>query len=104
MISVTVLYRHTDSIKFNMNYYLDTHIPMISGLLGSALKGALVQQGIGGGAPGSLPEFAVITVLRFDSVEAFQAAFQPHAAQVMADIANFTNEPPSIQISEVRLG
>ena len=43
MISVTVLYRHTDSAKFNMNYYLDTHIPLISGLLGSALKGVLVQ-------------------------------------------------------------
>ncbi len=104
MISVNVLYRHTDSIKFNMNYYLDTHIPLVTGLLCSALKGALVQHGTSGGAPGSLPEFAVITVLRFDSTEAFQAAFMPHAGEVMADIVNFTNEQPSIQISEVRLG
>jgi uncharacterized protein (TIGR02118 family) len=104
MISVNVLYRHSDSIQFNMNYYLDTHMPLIRGLLGAALKGVLVQQGIGGGAPGSPPEFAVITVLRFESMEAFQAAFLPHAPQVMADIANFTNEQPSIQFSEVRLG
>lgn len=104
MISVNVLYRNSDAIKFNMNYYLDTHIPLISRLLGSALKGVLVQQGIGGGAPGSPPEFAVITVLRFESMEAFQAAFPPHAPAVMADIVNFTNEQPTIQFNEVRLG
>ena len=104
MISVNVLYRHTDSAKFNMNYYLDTHIPLVSKLLGAALKGVLVQQGIAGGAPGSPPEFAVITVLRFDSMESFQAAFTPHAPAVMADIVNFTNVTPSIQFSDVRLG
>jgi uncharacterized protein (TIGR02118 family) len=104
MITVNVLYRHSDSVKFNMNYYLDTHIPLIKSLLGSALKGVLVQQGIGGGAPGSAPEFTVITVLRFESMEAFQAAFLPHAPAVMADLANFTDVQPSIQFSELRLG
>jgi len=104
MITVTVLYRHSDSVKFNMNYYLDSHMPMISRLLGPALKGALVQQGTGGGAPGTPPEFTVITVLRFDSMESFQAAFLPHAETVMADLANFTNVPPSIQFNDVRLG
>ena len=104
MITVNVLYRNSESVKFNMNYYLDTHIPLIRRLLGPALKGVLVQQGIGGGAPGSPPEYAVITALRFESMEAFQAVFPPHAAAVMADLANFTNVQPSIQFSEVRLG
>jgi uncharacterized protein (TIGR02118 family) len=104
MITVNVLYRNTDSIRFNMNYYLDTHIPMIRKLLGSALKGALVQQGLAGGPPGSPPEFAVITVLSFESMEAFQAAFLPHAPAVMADLANFTNEQPTLQFSDLRVG
>ena len=104
MISVNVLYRHTDSIKFNMNYYLDSHIPLVRKLLGPALKGVLVQQGTGGGPPGSPPEFAVITVLRFESTESFQAAFTSHAPTVMADIVNFTNVEPSIQFCDVRLG
>ncbi len=103
MITVNVLYKHSESVKFNMNYYLDTHIPLIRRLLGSTLKGVLVQQGIGGGAPGSPPDFTVITVLSFASMEAFQAAFPPHAAEVMADLANFTNVQPSIQFSDVRL-
>jgi uncharacterized protein (TIGR02118 family) len=104
MITVNVLYRNTDAIKFNMNYYLDTHMPMVKTLLGAALKDALVQQGTGGGAPGSAPEFAVITVLRFESMAAFQAAFLPHADAIMADIVNFAKEPPTLQFNEVRLG
>ena len=36
-----------------------------------------------------------------DSVEAFQAAFGPHAAEILADIANYTDLQPVMQISEV---
>jgi uncharacterized protein (TIGR02118 family) len=104
MITVNVLYPNSDSIKFNMNYYLDTHIPLVSKLLGAALTGVLVQQGIAGGAPGSPAEYAVITVLRFESMEAFQANFVPHAPQITSDIRNFTNVEPTIQFSDVRLG
>jgi uncharacterized protein (TIGR02118 family) len=104
MISVNVLYPNSANVRFNMNYYLDTHIPLVSRLLGAALKGVLVQQGSGGGAPGSPPEYAVITVLRFDSMAAFQAAFEPHAAAITADIVNFSNVQPTIQFSDVRLG
>jgi uncharacterized protein (TIGR02118 family) len=41
--------------------------------------------------------------LLFDSVEAFQAGFGPHAQEIMADIPNYTNVEPAIQISEVKL-
>jgi uncharacterized protein (TIGR02118 family) len=104
MITVNVLYPNTDSQQFNMDYYLGTHMPTISKLLGSALKGAVVQHGVSGGAPGSKPEFIVITQLKFDSVESFQGAFLPHAPWVMGDLANFSTVPPTIQISDVRLG
>jgi uncharacterized protein (TIGR02118 family) len=41
--------------------------------------------------------------LYFDSAEAFQAAFAPHAQAIMADIPNYTNIQPAIQISEVKM-
>ncbi len=41
--------------------------------------------------------------LYFDSVEEFQTAFTPHAAEIMADIPNYTNIQPVIQISEVKM-
>jgi uncharacterized protein (TIGR02118 family) len=39
----------------------------------------------------------------FDSTDAFQTAFAPHAQAILADIPNYTNTQPTIQISEVKL-
>lgn len=103
MITVNVLYPNKDGAKFDMNYYLASHIPMVKRVLGSALKGCVVEQGLGGGAPGTKAEFSVLCHLRFDSVESFQAAFGPHAAQIQNDIANYASEAPIIQVSDVKL-
>jgi len=103
MITVNVLYPNKDGAKFDMSYYLTSHIPMVKRVLGSALKGCLVEQGLGGGAPGSKAEFATLCHLRFDSVEAFQKAFGPNAAQIQNDIANYTDVQPIIQISDIKL-
>ena len=40
--------------------------------------------------------------LRFG--RAFQAGFGPHAQEIMADIPNYTDQTPVIQISEVVVG
>jgi hypothetical protein len=37
----------------------------------------------------------------FESVEAFMAAFLPHAPELQGDIPNYTNVSPLIQINEV---
>jgi uncharacterized protein (TIGR02118 family) len=102
MINVNVLYPNKDGAKFDMGYYLGSHIPMVKRALGSALKGCVVEQGLGGAAPGTKAEFSTMCHLRFDSVEAFQKAFGPHAAEIQNDIKNYSSEPPIIQISEVK--
>ncbi len=104
MITVTVLYPNKEGAKFDMSYYLGKHIPMVKKLLGPALKGVVVEQGIGGGAPGTKAAYSVVCHLRFDSVDAFQAAFGPHAASVQADVRNYSGGvEPVIQLSEVKL-
>jgi uncharacterized protein (TIGR02118 family) len=103
MITVNVLYPNKDGAKFDMSYYLSTHIPMVKRLLGSALKGTVVEQGLGGGAPGTKADFSVLCHLRFDSVEAFQTAFGPHASAIQNDVANYSSVPPIIQVSDVKL-
>ena len=103
MITVNVLYPNKDGAKFDMNYYLTSHIPMVKRVLGGALKGVVVEQGLGGGAPGTKAEFTALCSLRFDSVEAFQAAFAPHAADIRKDIANYCSVMPVIQISDIKL-
>lgn len=102
MIKVSVMYPTTAGASFDMKYYCEKHIPMVLGKLGAACKGSSVEQGLAGGAPGTAPAFVAMGNLLFDSVEAFQAAFGPHAADIMADIPNYTPIPPTIQISEVK--
>ena len=41
--------------------------------------------------------------LLFESAEAFQQSFGPHAEAILGDIPNFTNTQPTIQLSEVKL-
>src|SRR6185312_8489754 len=60
MITVNVLYPNQDGAKFDMNYYLTSHIPMVKRVLGSALKGCVVEQGLGGGAPGEKAEYSTL--------------------------------------------
>jgi len=103
MIKVSVLYPNEKGKKFNMDYYLNSHIPMVRKKLGAALKGAAVDQGIGGGGPGSQATYLAMCHLLFDSVEAFQSAFGPHTKEIMADIPNYTDTQPTIQISEVKM-
>jgi len=71
--------------------------------LGAACKCVAVDQGMSGAAPGSRPSFIAMGHLYFDTVEAFQAAFGPHADPIMADIPNYTDIQPTIQISEVKI-
>ena len=102
MIKVSVMYPNNEGSTFDMAYYCQTHIPMVRQKLGAALKGVAVERGIGGEEPGSPAPYLVMCHLWFDSVEAFQTAFGPHAEELGADIPNYTNIQPTIQISEVK--
>ena len=79
MIKVSVLYPAGEGTKFDMDYYCTSHIPMVRQKLGSACQSVAVEQGLGGGAPGSPPLYAAMGHLYFNSVAEFQAAFAPHA-------------------------
>jgi uncharacterized protein (TIGR02118 family) len=103
MIKANVLYPHKDGGTFDMTYYLGKHMPLVKQRLGGALKGVSVDQGVAGGAPNSPPQFAVVATLLFDSVGDLQSALGAHSAELMADVPNFTNIEPSIQISEVKM-
>lgn len=103
MIRVSVLYSNTEGKKFDMAYYCTKHIPMVKQKLGAACKGISVDQGLAGAQPGSRPSFAAMAHLSFDSVEAFQSAFGPHAEAIMGDITNYTDIEPIIQLSDVKM-
>lgn len=104
MIKVSVMYPNTPGAKFNHDYYRDQHMPMVQAKMGSALKSYTVDKGLAGGAPGAPSTYVAMCHLFCDSVETFQAGFGPHAKAIMADVPNYTDIAPVMQISEVVVG
>jgi len=104
MIKVSVMYPHTPGSRFDHDYYRDSHMPMLKRLMGDACKSYTIDKGIGGGAPGAPPVYVGMCHVFCDSVEAFQAAFGPHAKEILGDVANYTDIKPVMQISEVVVG
>ena len=102
MIKVTIFYPNSPGARFDMNYYTTSHMPMVQKKV-STCKGIAAERGLAGGAPGSAPTYIAIGHLLFDSVEAFQTGFGPHASEILADVPNYTNAQPVLQINEITL-
>jgi uncharacterized protein (TIGR02118 family) len=105
MIKISILYPNHKGRRFDVNYYLETHMPMAAKLIGArpGFRGVTVERGIGGATPESDAPFVVMTHLLFDSVEDFLAAFTPHAEALYNDLPNYSDTAPEIQVSEVVL-
>ena len=74
---------------------------MVTGLLGDAMIGATIEQGLSGAAPSAPPPYLTMGNIYFESLESFQCSFGPNAMAIMGDVPNYTNGEPVVQISEV---
>lgn len=104
MIKVSVMYPYTSGMRFDHDYYRDKHMPLVKNKMGDKCKFYTVDKGIAGGAPGAPPTYVGMCHIFCDSVEAFQAGFGPNASEILADIKNYTDATPVIQISDVVVG
>lgn len=101
MIAVTVLYPKTAASTFDTDYYHAKHMKMVHDLWGPmGLHGTKVMHGTPG-PDGSAPTYTVITMLEFESMDAFKKAAATHGAEIMGDITNFTNARPVMQFNEI---
>ncbi|HUB11912.1 MAG TPA: EthD family reductase [Acetobacteraceae bacterium] len=101
MIVVSVMYPATPDAKFDLKYYLDRHVPMVGERWNAmGLREAKILQGVG--APGgAAATYSVTALLTFGSVAELEQALAAHGQEIMADIANFTNVQPIIQVNDV---
>jgi uncharacterized protein (TIGR02118 family) len=104
MIKVSVMYPSKPGTRFDHVYYRDKHMPLVKRLMGDRCKYYTVDKGLAGAAPGTPPIYVGMCHIFCESAEAFQAGFAPHAKEIMADIANYTDLTPLMQISEVVVG
>jgi uncharacterized protein (TIGR02118 family) len=100
VILVSVMYPGGENATFDTAYYVERHIPLVKerwtamGLENVQLVKAVATP------DGSAPPFAVMALLSFRSLEAFQGAAQAHGGEIFADIPKFTNVKPVVQINE----
>ena len=92
MIRMSVLYPGGEDAKFDHDYYKETHIPLCCSTWN---VGAEIDKGING------PNVAAVHFF-FESLEQMQSSMAvPATADVMADVVNYTNTTPVMQISEI---
>ncbi len=97
---VSVFYPLPDGTSFDMDYYLGTHLPLVRRLLEPmGLKETRVLEGVPAGTERA--PFHVVAELLFDDEESMAAALAAHGPRTQADIPNFTETTPIIQISRI---
>lgn len=100
MVIVTVMYPKTQDSRFDFDYYLQKHTPLVKerfhafGLQGVRLMRGTIT------LDGALPAFEVLAELTFDSMEHLQEAMSRHGQEIVGDIPMFTNVKPAIQIND----
>lgn len=89
-------------LKFDFDYYIGTHIPLFKKQMEPfGLVRVEVDRGVPGPAPDLPPPFVAVALCVFKSLDGFQKGFASHAQEIVADIPNFTNIQPQVQISEM---
>jgi len=97
MISMTILYPKTEDSTFDMDYYTSSHMPLLAKAMGDGCKGW-------GAATVTSDKHAAIGWILIDSMETFNAGMGAHGAEIMADVANYTNQQPEVIMGEVTGG
>ena len=92
MIKLSVMYPAGEGVTFDMDYYRDQHMAIVQRTLNpSKIE---IDQGADG------QPFVAIGHLLWESAEDMQAGMMhPDAGEATADVPNFTNATPQMQMS-----
>jgi uncharacterized protein (TIGR02118 family) len=103
MVTISILYPNKPGSRFDFRYYAERHMPRSIELLSAhpGYQGVSVERGVGGAAPGSVPEYVAMCHFQFNSADDFLQAFMPNAPELQGDIPNYTDVAPVIQINDV---
>ena len=101
MIKMSVYYPADGGSKFDHDYYRTCHVPPIKERLGDACLRYEIDKGLAGRDPSSAPKFVAACHIYSPTLGAFQEAYRPHRAEIVADGPNYTDITPIVQISEI---
>lgn len=100
MIRIAAAYPRQPGKKFDMDYYIHKHLPMVwKEFAPFGLKKIEVDKGIEKPGGGPSPFFAV-GYLYFDTLEDFRKCYASAGARVVGNIPVYTDVAPLIQVGE----
>jgi uncharacterized protein (TIGR02118 family) len=102
MFKVAILYPSGEGKTFDLDYYENTHMPMMAGLLGKNLKFYEIDKGIAGRTPNDPVPFVAIGYFYCYDVAEYNRVIGQNIAAILEDIKKYTNIQPTIQISEIK--
>ncbi len=102
MYKVTILYPNGEDKTFDMDYYKNTHMPMVAGFIGKNLKFYEIDKGLSGRTPIDKVPFLAIGYFYIGNVAEYSKAIDENRNAIINDFKNYTNIQPVIQISEIK--
>jgi uncharacterized protein (TIGR02118 family) len=100
MFRFTAVFPASEDCRFDFDYYVKTHIPMVVSLIGPSVVRTEATKGLAG-IGGSQAPYAAIGHIYLRDLEGLQAAFQENGARIVGDAPNFTNIEAIVSIEEV---
>jgi uncharacterized protein (TIGR02118 family) len=94
MEQITFLYPKIDGATFDMDYFLNKHIPFAVQSTG-AIKSWTVTE-YTSGTDGREPPYMVQAIATLSSIEAYYAGVEKGNGAVIDDIPNYTNVTPMV--------
>ena len=102
MIKVTVFYGNEEGKSFNMDYYVNTHMPLVQERLTPfGMRYYNVEKGISDTDPSAPPMYVAVGYLLFNDVDGVHEGFKTHGRELVGDVKNFTDIEPKFLISEL---
>ncbi|ALJ14316.1 EthD family reductase [Sphingopyxis macrogoltabida] len=101
MLCITAIYPNEPGSRFDAGYYQSSHARTAQALLAPHGLTA-IRTTVGTAAlDGSPPPFWAVSEMHFTSRAAFDAGIAAEGAALFADIPNYTNVTPILQVSEL---
>jgi uncharacterized protein (TIGR02118 family) len=87
---MTIVYQNKPGVRFDFDYYVNKHMPLIMKLYGKSISRFELRRGQPG-ADGALPPYVATITIWIADPKAFDEAAAIHQAGLRADVTKFTD-------------
>ena len=100
-VTFTAMYPNTEGSNFDIDYYMNKHIPLVQKLWGNKLLKTQVVSDLPNPLTGDAPTYRVIAHLEVTNKTDLISLIEAHGKELGEDFPNYSDIKPVIQVSEI---